>query len=259
MSQQVIDARLKIALINAKKIKTERTRVWEKLRTKHLCPAFVLTGYPTVGHRKPWFEKKAGVMVFKVFRGLDSKCYRKVTNEFVTDSFILQTREFWGESGFLVTIKEIPSTRLRSGEIRVRTIATMIDATKPFAAYLMLCHRTEEDQLSLAVREATTIKDAMERIQTAIMKEVDALATTKISAISMPVFYERRPRMNYLKPDVIVDHLLMRLAHMNTIPGMPNDPLPWLLDAHDDPYFLPLEEVIMKPEQWGAKIWERVD
>ena len=267
VGEQLIDARLKTALSVAKRIKTDRKRVWETIRNRAPRPAFILTGYPTTGHRKDWFEREAGRLVFQVFKELDAKnCYDELSSEFVTDRFVLTTRDCWAESGFLVTITEIPGPhqpRLLKGTVRVRVVTKMVDQTKPFAAYWVALHKSVAEEYSLGTREFRTLQLSMERIQAAIMKEVDALATTKISVISMPVLYEEREvaAKTYLNPTGEKARVLYRLPFFTEIRGMPNDPLPCIPEINDDrhPYFLPLEDIQMKPDRWSINLWKHIE
>ena len=256
----IVDERLRVSLGNAKIAKAQRVRKWKELRTPPPHVVFELTGYPTKGHRQSWFEREAAILVGKVFAGL-SAGGAPYDRSFVCNRFILDTVGCWSESGFDVTIKEIPSLpgqRIVKSEVYVTVRVTLQDSTKPFAAF----KKAEMDQDHLVSRRQTeervVLTGAIERIQRAILLESQSLAFAGICAIEMPALYQLRdvPK-SYGSAQLDTERRTIRLANFTKIEGLPLETITATQEHYDGrARFLPLDHEFMSNNATIAALWK---
>jgi hypothetical protein len=245
-----VDARLKIALVNAKKGKAERIRYFKEMATVLEPVGFELTGFVMKGHRRAWFQKLTADFVTRVFMETRRGALHS-SQTFVCHRFILETTECWKESGFAVTITEeerpqyVNGISLTKDEILVTTRAVLCDSSKPFAAYVKAIAHKAEDLSIQEHRDITNYDDAVERIHTAILNEAGVLARAGYSAISMPTIYQLRKVRRPYSAGNEYDNRVFKFSRAHAISGIPYESLDaFPQTSAEKAFILPLDEAI---------------
>jgi hypothetical protein len=256
-----MDARLSVALTNAKRTKALRVKKWLELRKSAEPVVFELRGYLTKRYKKAWCAIEAAKFVRQVF-GSTGPLIAPYQRSFVCHRFILETAGCWEESGFRVVLMETGdarSRRLLKNEVHVMATVTLQDASKPFAA----SKKAEAEQANAITRrlegEKETLSRAISRIQAAILQESESLAFAGITAIEMPSLFQLR-EIPYHYGGGPTERQLVRLQSTTMFQGLPSEPVSSRREMNDGrAHFLPLDEEFMQTHPVIGALWKAIE